>query len=112
MTETTKLTVRLPATLHHRLVARARRETSSLNHLIVDALSRSLDVEIDTTEASDGRQVRRILRECGLIADLDALPDPEAAEILDDLALLQLRSEIGQLEPSASMLIVRERDER
>jgi hypothetical protein len=61
---------------------------------------------------SGASRVRRILHDSGLVAEPEVLATTEDAEIFDDRVLMKLRAEIGQVEPSASALIVRERDLR
>ncbi len=61
-----KLTVRLPAQLHHVLKERAAEYNVSLNQAVVDTLTVEL---MPAPVETEREKVRRVLREAGMLAD-------------------------------------------
>jgi len=66
--ETVKLTVRLPATLHHVLKERAVEYNVSLNQVVVDTLAAEFVVAPPAAE-TEAEKFDRVMRESGLLAD-------------------------------------------
>ncbi len=65
--DTVKLTVRLPAQLHHALKKRAAEYHVSLNQAVVDTLAAELIVSV--AEETDAARFDRVMRESGMLAD-------------------------------------------
>jgi hypothetical protein len=63
-----KLTVRLPASLHHALKERAVEYNVSLNQAVVDTLTAEL-VVAPPAEETESEKFDRVMRESGLLAD-------------------------------------------
>jgi hypothetical protein len=62
-----KLTVRLPAALHHALKERALEYNVSLNQAVVDTLAAELIVSV--ADETDVEKYDRMMRESGMLAD-------------------------------------------
>jgi hypothetical protein len=79
--ETVKLTVRLPARLHHALRERAAEYHVSLNQAVVDTLAAEL-AGSPAAEDAEGARLRQALREAGVLADTRWMSDM-AKELLN-----------------------------
>ncbi len=113
MSEMTKLTLRLPATLHRRLTQRARTTRQSLNRVIIDALLRGLGQPNRGDEGEDPAYVAQVLREGGMLADLsgpNVVAEAEPNATTEGLEVLRAR--IGQVEPLASEIVIGDRGQR
>ncbi len=80
MSDTIKLTLRLPAWLHQQLQQYALTEHESLNNVILETLKSGLNQKISYPERED-QKVERILRESGLLEPLG----PQWFEGLEDV---------------------------
>ena len=108
MESTTKLTVRLPATLHNRLRRRAREKDLSLNQAIIEAVQRGLDSEPPEETLSERKRVIKVLKESGLYEPLG----PGWRKFMDsgsELSHEELRQQIGELVPPLSETIIEDR---
>ena len=82
-----KLTVRLPVGTHRRLKRRVQKDHRSLNQAIVTAVEQWMDGK--TKPLSEQEQIRRVLRESGMLVELggwvdkyiEAAPDVTVEEI-------------------------------
>jgi hypothetical protein len=113
MSEMTKLTLRLPATLHRRLSERARTTRQSLNRVIVEALLRGLGHPAPRDAGEDPAYVAQVLREGGMLADLSGLhvmADAEPPATTESLEAL--RAQIGLVKPLASAIVIADRGRR
>jgi hypothetical protein len=110
MESITKITVRLPATLHDRLRRRAREKDTSLNQVLIEAVQRGLDSEPPTEALPEREQIVKILKESGLYEPLGpgwnkfiSGPIPSHEE---------LRRLVGELVPPLSQTIIEDRGPR
>ena len=109
MTETVKLTLRLPATLHRQIKERAAAENYSLNTMLVETLRRGL-AEDPEHEETEREKVRRVLREAGLLAPLGPQWF-EGLEDIPDISHEELRELLKDV-PPLSEIIIEEREPR
>ena len=109
MTETVKLTLRLPKGLHRQIKERAAAQNYSLNAMLVETIRRGMD-EQPPREETEREKYERVLREAGLLTTLSPkwyrglknapeIPHEELWEMLDGT-------------PPLSEIIIEEREPR
>ncbi len=105
---TVKLTLRLPAALHEKLLRRARAANRSLNTVIVESIQQSAADESMYPEESEHEKIRRVLRETGLLEPLG--PEwKKYTENAPDITHAELRQMLEGV-PPLSEAIIEERD--
>ena len=107
MTETVKLTLRLPAGLHRRIKERAAAEHYSLNAMLVETIRLGLEKKPPAGE-DERTKIRRILREAGLLRS----PGPAWPEVEDTGLSREELWEMAKDVPPLSELILAEREPR
>jgi uncharacterized protein (DUF1778 family) len=100
-----RLTLRLPETLHRQLAAQAKREGTSLNQYMVDALSRQLTQSYTVHVMPEETVAQQWARFAALLRELGQTP-PEAIR-----AVLAARDHVAS-EPELTPEIVIQRRER
>jgi hypothetical protein len=110
MESTTKLTVRLPATLHNRLRRRAREKDTSLNQVLIEAVQRGLDSEPPAETLSEREQIVKILKQSGLYEPLGPGWNKFVSEPVRSHE--ELRRQVGELVPPLSETVIEDRGPR
>ncbi len=107
----TKLTVRLPATLHNRLRRRAREKDTSLNQVLIEAVQRGLDNDLPTEILSEREQTIKILKENGLYEPLGSGWNKYIQDAQEEISIDELWAETAGM-PPLSEDIIADRGER
>jgi len=107
MTETIKLTIRLPIWLHQQLQQRAQAESQSLNNMILESLKTGLNQKITYPERED-EKVKRILRESKLWEPLG----PDWPQVEDPGYTHEEIRELLKGVPPLSEVIIEDREPR
>lgn len=106
---TVKLTIRIPAGLHHLLQQRARERKWSLNTQVVESLRENLTVPVGYPPMSERSRVVQVLRESGLLSEMSN----QIEKIMPDVPIVspsELRAMLKGVAP-LSDVIIQERDE-
>ncbi|GAB4396652.1 MAG: hypothetical protein OHK0052_18180 [Anaerolineales bacterium] len=106
---TVKLTIRIPAGLHHLLQQRARERKWSLNTQVVESLRENLAMPSNYPPVSERERVVQVLRESGMISDIGSYVEkmiPNAPVV----SPAELRAMLQGV-PPLSDVIIHERNE-
>ena len=109
MTETIKLTLRLPQSLHGQLKQQAQILGNSLNAIIVETLRKGLMQKTTYTE-TEREKTLRVIRESGLVEPLGPIWDEEIDKS-SDITYEELWKEMEGV-PPLSEVIIAEREPR
>ena len=103
MESSVKLTLRIPLALHARLRKRAISSNRSLNSIIIDTIRENLEQTLSEPVSEYG-QALRLLREHGLIEDLDPRWGKYILEA-PDISHAELRERLKGVLPLSEIII-------
>ncbi len=105
-----KLTIRIPAELHHKLKLRAGSTNRSLNIVISETLERGLEHQEEIRNDSERERILRILRDSGLLSMTNTKWE-QYDQNAPKISHAELREKLKGL-PPLSELIIEEREPR